>query len=295
MKLDFELEQVAWQIQTPTIAGILKEAREEAHQAAQLIACAARSFMPADEGDTNAALMWWHLEKALVTQTFGTDSRCRFALRLQDLSLIFLEVGTRREEFTLIGRTQDEAIVWIKEQLGKTGFDPEQYKFEWPYEIPEYPQAKGEPFTMSNRGMFLELAINFGNADQYLQQVHAFVRGASRVRIWPHHFDIATLITYPDAGGDANKTRQVNLGMSPGDDTIEEPYYYATPYPHPELSSINFSVLPARGYWNKEPFLGCVLKGSDFGHTAIEQMDQLKSFLEAAHDACFDLTKAAVS
>ncbi|MEL6538663.1 MAG: hypothetical protein AAFQ98_24810, partial [Bacteroidota bacterium] len=224
MMLDFELEQVAWQIQTPTIASILTEARDEAHQAAQIISCAARSYMPADEGDKCSALMWWHLEKGLVTQTFGTENRSRVALRLQDLTLIFLEVGKRREEFTLINRTQDEAIEWLKSQLEKAGFDPTQYQYSWPYEIPDYPQGRGEKFTMGNRGMFLELAINFANADQYLQQVHAFVRGASRVRIWPHHFDIATLITLKDE--QEGKTRSINLGMSPGDENIGEPYYY---------------------------------------------------------------------
>lgn len=292
--LDFELEQVAWQVQTPTIASILKEAREEAHQAAQIIACASRSFMPPAEGDVNGALMWWHLEKGLVTPTFGEETRARVALRLQDLTLIFLEVGRRREEFTLINRTVEEAIDWLKLQLEKAGFDPEQYKYEWPYEIPEYAQAKGEKFTATNRGMFLELAINFANADQFLQQVHAFVRGASRVRIWPHHFDIATLITYPDPEGDKEKTRYINIGMSPGDEMLEEPYHYVTPQPHPEAGSINFPVLPARGFWNKEPWVGAVLKGADFGSTPMEQMDQLKGFLEGAFIACRDLTLAAV-
>lgn len=292
--LDFELEQVAWQVQTPTIATILKEAREEAHQAAQIIACASRSYMPVDEGDKYGALMWWHLEKALVTQTFGTENRSRVALRLQDLTLIFLEVGKRREEFTLINRTQEEAIFWLKSQLGKAGFDAEKYKFSWPYDIPTYTQAKGEKFTMSNRGMFLELAINYANADQYFQQVHAFVREASRVRIWPHHFDIATLLTYPDPQGDHSKTRYLTLGMSPGDDLIPEPYYYATPHPSPKSENINYPVLTARGVWNKEPWVGAILKGSDFGNTPTEQMDQLKGFLEDAALKVDSLTRAAI-
>ncbi|HAA13236.1 MAG TPA: hypothetical protein DCE41_16695 [Cytophagales bacterium] len=292
--LDFELEQVAWQIQTPTIASILTEAREEAHQAAQIIACAARSYMPADEKDKYAALMWWHLEKGLVTQTFGTENRSRVALRLQDLTLIFLEVGKRREEFTLINRTQDEAIEWLKGQLEKAGFDPAKYEFSYPYDFPDYPQGRGEKFTMGNRGMFLELAINFANADQYLQQVHAFVRGASRVRIWPHHFDIATLITYKDDSGDETKTREINIGMSAGDENINEPYYYVTPKPHLAPNNINYPVLPGRGFWNKEPWFGTALKGSDFGNTPLEQMDQLKSFLEGAAATSVDLTLAAI-
>jgi hypothetical protein len=44
-----------------------------------------------------------------------------------------------------------------------------------------------------------------------------------RLRLWPEHFDLGLAM-------DASPTTRVNLGASPGDDEIDEPYLYLAPW-----------------------------------------------------------------
>src|SRR5947208_2909581 len=76
------------------------------------------------------------------------------------------------------------------------------------YEIPSHPVAGGAPFTVSAEH-HEELARWFGDAALVLESVRAANKGDA-VRCWPHHFDIATLIT---VSADAS----VGIGMEPGD------------------------------------------------------------------------------
>lgn len=80
---------------------------------------------------------------------------------------------------------------------------------------------------------------------------------ASAVRVWPHHFDIATLITLDD--GDAERARSVGVGLSPGDGGIPQPYFYVTPWPYPE--SKFGPKLPWNGYWHSKGWFGAVQRG----------------------------------
>jgi hypothetical protein len=66
------------------------------------------------------------------------------------------------------------------------------------------------------------------------------------VQLWPEHFDIGTNVLTPSGG-------RVNLGASPGDDDIEEPYLYLGPWGDDRPGD------PA--FWNA-PF-GAVLRASD--------------------------------
>lgn len=50
---------------------------------------------------------------------------------------------------------------------------------------------------------------------------------AAVLRLWPEHFDLGTDLA-TDPGGDADA--RVNLGASPGDEGIQEPYLYVGPW-----------------------------------------------------------------
>jgi len=47
--------------------------------------------------------------------------------------------------------------------------------------------------------------------------------GATTIQLWPEHFDAATTVTMPSG-------ERVNLGVSPGDDYLDEPYAYVGPW-----------------------------------------------------------------
>ena len=76
----------------------------------------------------------------------------------------------------------------------------------------------------------------YGFCASVLEQMRDEAPGASRVQLWPEHFDMAVDL------GDAETGARANYGGSPGDATHREPYLYVGPW-----------VAQAGEFWN-EPF-----------------------------------------
>lgn len=81
-----------------------------------------------------------------------------------------------------------------------------------------------------------------------LDEVLAGVDGASRVQLWPEHFDLGCDVPASDHDGDRS-----NLGASPGDAFEPRPYLYVGPW-RPDRPGDG-------GYWNA-PF-GAVLREAE--------------------------------
>jgi len=84
----------------------------------------------------------------------------------------------------------------------------------------------------------------YENAAKILERLRAKHDGASPVRLWPHHFDVAILIG------------NIGVGFLAGDDSLDEPYWYVynTPIPN-ELPPLS------HGEWFRGHWTGAVLKG----------------------------------
>ncbi len=73
----------------------------------------------------------------------------------------------------------------------------------------------------------------------------------SPILLYPHHFDLA-LAWFP-----FDDERQLSIGWSTGDETINESYVYLSAYPEPPgLKEIE---LPEGAYWHSNGFSGAVL------------------------------------
>ena len=94
--------------------------------------------------------------------------------------------------------------------------------------------------------------------------------------MWPHHFDIATRITLPDA-----KDASIGLGMSPGDDSYDEPYWYVSPWPVPPATDTLPRLAPTSS-WHTKDWFGAVLLSSTLPEEAPAQRAALREFLDAA-------------
>ncbi|MEQ9569338.1 MAG: hypothetical protein RLN75_04045, partial [Longimicrobiales bacterium] len=78
---------------------------------------------------------------------------------------------------------------------------------------------------------------------------------AAPLRCWPHHFDLATLVTLPGTDAEGRR-RTVGCGLTPGDDARPAPYGYVTPWPYPWTAprpSLRY------GDWHVDGWLGAVL------------------------------------
>jgi hypothetical protein len=87
--------------------------------------------------------------------------------------------------------------------------------------------------------------------------------GAGTVRLWPHHFDLATVwlsgrcVPGQDVDDEDYADERMNFGFSTGDDSIPDPYLYATAYPLPP--ELPHAELPRGASWQTRGWQGAVL------------------------------------
>ncbi len=260
----------------------LIDARKELHHALQVVAAAARSYAPERPDDAHSNLGWHAACDALVTRPLGEDDAPRVALRFDRRALAVVDADGTCAELTLAGRVRTELAGWVRTQLAVRDLDPAAYRHERPYEMPHHPVMDGARWLEPNdvaAGTPEELGRWFALAAPALEEVAAREPGASPVRCWPHHFDLATLITL-DEGEDPEDARSVGVGLSPGDETLEQPYLYVTPWPKP-ASDVALPALPA-GHWHTEGFTAAVLTGEELLAESAEPPAALRAFLDAA-------------
>jgi len=276
---------VAWPKLGTVAPGALVDARLEAHHALQLIVSLGISFLPPREDDSHTNLEWLPQHCALATPVIPGRPGFRGALRLADLTLMLLDSQDRQfAQLPLSGGTVASAFEWLNQQVERSGAGAGKLTGQKHYTIPQHPVSKGAVFRVDTAS-FHELSSYYGGAALVLSRLASDSPNASSVRCWPHHFDLATLITL-DANG-KNETRTIAAGLSPGDGSYPEPYYYVTPHPYLRAS------LPglARGAWHMSGWTGAVLTGSDVValKTGDAERAGVEEFLDSAIAACRSL------
>lgn len=238
----------------------LADARLQAHYAAQWLARAARAFVPPKADDSHTSLTWNDTYKALAGANVTDD--LVFALDIAGLGLLALQPAAGNiETFRLDGRTDKDAGAWMADQVSAAGFDASRLAEALSWDMPDHPLADGG--TYQHNAACLELSQWFANAAGLLEKVRnnhkAIQPGPSPVRCWPHHFDIATLISLGE--GDPEQSKSVGVGLSPGDETYGEPYFYISPWPYPENDTLPH--LPPGGHWHTQGFTAAVATASE--------------------------------
>lgn len=249
-----------WQKLTNFNIEELAETRKQIHQAVQLAALTGRAFLPKIDDDHFASLLWLEDKNLLAGQSWGKD-KIKTAINFENFTLCFLNTDNNIVgSFTLDGKTFSEAFDWLKEQVNLLGEDAEKLSLELPYEIPVYPTAGGSPFQFTNEKLFNELGKYFASANLVLEYVVKNNKEVSPIACWPHHFDIATLIVLDNSN---NNYKSIGVGLSPGDDNYNEPYFYITPWPYPKTYEVTLPVLPSGGFWHTKGWVGAILTASD--------------------------------
>ncbi len=264
----------------------LAEARLRAHQAVQWLARGAYANLAPAPGDAHANLGWSGIYGALMTRSMAGE--VALGLRLRDLTLFVEHDECSSVALLLDGTGNAEAGLWVAEELGRYGLAPGTFHDGLPYgeDLPaRVTGIEGLYATDDVQRALTELSSWFANADAVLRKIHAenadLSPGPSEVRCWPHHFDIATLISLDD--GDLEQARSIGVGMSPGDGSVDQPYFYVSPWPAPDAASL--PPLPGIGRWNTEGFVGAVATRSEIAAVA-DQGSAALEFLRSAVAAC---------
>ena len=273
-----------WQPVTPALAVELADARLQAHWAAQAVEAGANALLPRQADDGQSNMSWSPASRALISRELEVlERKIHAGLRIEDLTLLILDSPETAvvDEFALDGRTLGEAMQWVGGAVGAT------LAFR-DYEVPDHAVHHGDPFRASAEALS-ELARWYSNASLMLGELQEREARASELRCWPHHFDIATLLTErQEPGGEATQT--IGVGLSPGDGSYPEPYWYTGLWPTPDDPSL--PALDGKGVWHTEGWVGAVLPASRL-ESGPEQEEQVRSFLTSAVAGSREIQAAA--
>lgn len=269
----------SWQAVRPEESTRLSDVRQQCHHAAQLAAAAGFSFLDPLPEDAHASLEWIPALSGLFSQVIPGPTLFRVGLSPSDLSLVVvIENDQPFTHFRLHGHSINDATAWVRSQISSLGADPSRYTLKRPYEIPDHAVAMGDDFDASDKIHFEELSRWFANGAATLISFARTIHEASEVRCWPHHFDIATLIQ-------ATPDRTIGVGLEPGDNYYDEPYFYINMSPQPAASQARSRPLWGRGTWHTLDWVGAVLPGTKLG-AASAQAEQVREFIDSAVSAC---------
>ena len=261
---------------------LLSEARLQAHYAAQWLARAARAYIPAQRDGSHTNLSWSDAICGLETHRLRDGSR--LGLNLVDFALVFSGAGegAKRATCSLAGRTDAQVRLWLGEQLSAKRLNANALDGASPYPMPVHAIASGAAYGGAELSeAFGELAAWFANAEMLIkvsrEQIVATGLTAPPPRCWPHHFDLATMASFMAGAGD--ETAFVGAGFSPGDHYYDEPYFYVSLYPAPNVARL--PRLPAVGHWHSREFTAAIAIAEKI-NAASDPQAAIAEFLKAA-------------
>jgi hypothetical protein len=277
------MSETAWEPLGRVSADALCDARLRLHHAAQIVSAVGITHLPHAADDSHTNMEW--TRGALSGHVVPGARPFRAAIFPVSLSIALLdEGGNTAEELSLFDRTLDDGYAWMEGAISRwTGTRIRPVRRP-EYSLPEHSAARGEPFRADSAPGLEEIARWYGNAGRLLSAMMPAFPSSSPVRCWPHHFDIAMLLPEGDS-------KSVGAGLSPGDETYPQPYWYVSPYPYPKDPSLG--ALPSRGKWHQGSFFAAVLTGCDLvaGGPEAEQEARSRSFLQAAISECLGMLR----
>ena len=250
----------------------LTDARIQLHWAAQVLGATADALLPKTQDDSHTNLFWNDAHQALLGRPLA-DGR-RLGLHPGGFALLVVEGDRELARWPLAGQTLAAALEWAQTTLAS----PLPLSVR-DYDMPAHPVADGAAFGSADE-RFAEVGRHYASADAVLTAVLGEDERSSGVATWPHHFDTGALV-FLETGVSAHEAKQILVGMSPGDHTIDEPYYYVIPWPIAD--GAHLTDIEGGGHWQSQGFVGAALRASRWVETAAaEQRAQVESFLGSA-------------
>ena len=234
----------------------IPRSRDPIHWAAQVAASLGSTLAEPAPDFSHTALSWDPATRGVVGAPIDGGWRAGVGVEVPELRLLG-EGGEIVDRLAIDGATLDGAQEWLASALESARGTPAEPPLARPtHELPAHPIGDGATMTAGTAEEGAELAAWFGNAHAVLGVFEAVRPDASPVRIWPHHFDIASLVTL---AGEGEEATTIGVGMTPGDGGYADPYWYLTPWPYPENPTP--PDLPSGGHWHREGWFGAVLPG----------------------------------
>ena len=256
----------------------LASARRVSHAAVQWASRAARANLTPAADDSHSNLGWEDAHRAFVSRPLDADGQLQLGFGFSPGAVLWLRDGAVVDSFPIAGSDDVQAGAWCDARLAEAGLKPTG-DAEMPYTLDPV-----DPTDFVDAGPALEtLAAWYAEAqvqfDALVEEFGLISIVPPAVRCWPHHYDLGLLLLMDE--GDPETARSIGVGMSPGDGSYAEPYFYCTPWPVP-------SALPEAPagpmQWHTEGFTSLVCPAS-----RVEGDTDLSSVLDAAVRTSHDL------
>ena len=270
---------MSWNQWIPCDLEAIKSQREQIHQVIQSVSAVGRHFLEPKSDDKNATLTWVPEQGRLAGQWIEAPAgkfRASFSIAEASIHLIDQNINII-DTLEINEKRFPQLMIWFEENIGKLGLPVENFDGDFPYEMPEYPTQKNKPFDFADKTSLAALSAYYHNTFKVLSRFSGKYEHASKVIVWPHHFDQALSIKLKDSGDPAT-SHYVGLGMSPGDEHYNQPYMYVNSWPYVEeqfLKELTF------GNWHSDEWVGGVLLAEELW-SAENQEEALKLFYEEA-------------
>jgi hypothetical protein len=261
----------------PAIA--LERARRQAHAALQPLVQVTRGYVSARADDSSNSFSWSPRLNALLTaEIMAGTLPFRLGLRLSTLTILavgrdFTELGSA----ALHGKSIAQERTWLGFRLAEAGLDWAALEKPLHYRIEKSEFTDGSHFEVTEE--LSEFARYYANAAIVLNGVAEALPRASPVRCWPQHFDMATVQPV------GNGQRTLRVGLSPGDSSYAQPYFFVKPSAVNPLASL--PSLRSGGEWQHGDWTAAVLTGEEVGRkeSAEEQAAFVTDWLNEAVEA----------
>ncbi len=234
--------------------GALGAVRIASHSAVQWPSRAARANLVGRPDDSHSNLGWNDHAQALVSHPLDEDGQLQLGFSFETGALVALTDARVTASLELVDADESAAERWCEKQLRATGLESTA-RAVMPYELPpaDYAaladeagrQALGTWYSKGHRALTKLIERYAGRAVE-----------APVLRCWPHHFDLGALFFLEE--GDPETARSIGVGLSPGDESYAEPYFYCTPWPAPPA----LPAAPAPFTWHTSGFTSLVLTAS---------------------------------
>jgi len=205
----------------------LGKARALAFNLVQWPARIANSYVTGATWQDRTRLQWRTADDSIVTQSFDGG----FGLKLQPrtLEMCFVEQGRPvPHTFDPEGHSPAEAEAWILVELLHRGIDRTRFATALPYSIPDLMTGDAEDYSLYDcTAELAELAAWYHNAALSFAAIAQDV-GAPGLLIDYSPQNLAMTCRLQSRGGPA-RAPEIELGFSPGQETKDEPYFWATP------------------------------------------------------------------
>ena len=163
-----------------------------------------------------------------------------------------------------MGLTESEVGTWVDARLQKAGLKAAS-DIVLPYSLGELTDYSGFAPLAAHAtvlGLWYEQAQTALEA--LIRTFQSVAVGPPSIRCWPHHFDLAVLLVLEQ--GDPETARSIGVGLSPGDESYAQPYFYCTPWPPPQVSMLSSPNRPL--FWHTVDFTALICRAEDLNEGA---------------------------